>query len=82
MNRLQDKEKALLLMPYGASIILNASIAATKGIPSFSVYAPTKAAIRSFARGWIVDLRARGIRVKRSARNRSHARVQPSRFCS
>ncbi|GLH80347.1 oxidoreductase [Bradyrhizobium sp. SSBR45G] len=56
-------QKALPLMGEGASIVLNASIAAIKGIPAFSVYAASKAAIRSFARGWSVDLRDRKIRV-------------------
>lgn len=56
-------QKALPLMGEGSSIVLNASIAAIKGIPEFSVYAATKAAIRSFARGWSVDLRDRKIRV-------------------
>lgn len=56
-------QKALPLMGEGASIVMNASIAATKGFPAFSVYGATKAAIRSFARGWSVDLRDRKIRV-------------------
>lgn len=56
-------QKALPLMGEGASIVLNASIAAIKGTPAFSVYGATKAAIRSFARGWSVDLRDRKIRV-------------------
>ncbi|CCD90985.1 Short-chain dehydrogenase/reductase SDR [Bradyrhizobium sp. ORS 375] len=56
-------QKALPLMGEGSSIVLNASIAAIKGIPAFSVYAATKAAVRSFARGWSVDLRDRKIRV-------------------
>ena len=50
-------------MPNGSTIILNASIAASKGCPAFSVYAASKAAIRSYARGWIVELKDRGIRV-------------------
>jgi NAD(P)-dependent dehydrogenase (short-subunit alcohol dehydrogenase family) len=50
-------------MPRGSSVVLNGSIAASKGIPAFSVYAASKAAIRSYARSWIVDLRERGIRV-------------------
>src|SRR5882724_10437624 len=45
-------QKALPLLTDGASIILNASIVATKGTPSFSVYSATKAAVRSFARTW------------------------------
>ncbi len=53
----------LPLMPNGGSIILNGSIAATKGIPSFTVYSATKAAIRSFARTWTTDLAERKIRV-------------------
>ena len=56
-------QKALPLMGEGSPIVLNASIAAIKGTPAFSVYAATKAAIRSFARGWSVDLRDRKIRV-------------------
>ena len=56
-------QKALPLMPEGASIILNASTATIKGIHSFSVYAATKAAIRSFARSWTLDLKERKIRV-------------------
>lgn len=56
-------QKALPLMPDGASVILNASIVATKGIENFSVYSATKAAVRSFARTWTVDLKARKIRV-------------------
>ncbi|MBB3936980.1 SDR family oxidoreductase [Aureimonas phyllosphaerae] len=56
-------QKALPLLADGASVILTGSTAATTGIPAFSVYGATKAAIRSFARGWIVDLAPRGIRV-------------------
>jgi NAD(P)-dependent dehydrogenase (short-subunit alcohol dehydrogenase family) len=47
----------------GGSIILNASIASSKGIEALSVYSATKAAVRSFARSWIVDLKHRKIRV-------------------
>jgi len=56
-------QKALPLMPDGASIILNASIAASKGLGANSVYSATKAAVRSFARVWTMDLRDRRIRV-------------------
>jgi NAD(P)-dependent dehydrogenase (short-subunit alcohol dehydrogenase family) len=56
-------QKALPLMPDGASIILNASIVSVKGMPAFSVYSATKAAVRSFARTWSVDLKDRKIRV-------------------
>jgi NAD(P)-dependent dehydrogenase (short-subunit alcohol dehydrogenase family) len=56
-------QKALPLLPAGASIILNASIVSIKGMPAFSVYSATKAAVRSFARGWTLDLKDRGIRV-------------------
>jgi NAD(P)-dependent dehydrogenase (short-subunit alcohol dehydrogenase family) len=47
----------------GGSIILNASIAASKGAEALSVYSATKAAVRSFARSWTVDLKHRKIRV-------------------
>jgi NAD(P)-dependent dehydrogenase (short-subunit alcohol dehydrogenase family) len=56
-------QKALPLFQDGSSIILNASIAASKGIEAFSVYNASKAAVRSFARTWTVDLRHRQIRV-------------------
>jgi NAD(P)-dependent dehydrogenase (short-subunit alcohol dehydrogenase family) len=56
-------QKMLPLFQDGGSIILNASIAASKGIEASSVYNATKAAIRSFARTWTVELRHRKIRV-------------------
>ena len=56
-------QKALPLLPDGASIILNASIAGSKGLPTYSVYSATKAAVRSFARTWTTDLKDRRIRV-------------------
>jgi NAD(P)-dependent dehydrogenase (short-subunit alcohol dehydrogenase family) len=57
-------QKALPLLPDGASIILNASIVASKAIaPEWSVYSATKAAVRSFARTWTTDLKDRRIRV-------------------
>ena len=56
-------QKALPLIPDGGSIILNASVAGQKGLPAFSVYSATKAAVRSFARSWTTDLKERRIRV-------------------
>ncbi len=56
-------QKALPLLRDGASIILNASIVASKGFSSNSVYSATKAAVRSFARTWTTDLKDRRIRV-------------------
>jgi NAD(P)-dependent dehydrogenase (short-subunit alcohol dehydrogenase family) len=56
-------QKALPLLPDGASIILNASIVGSKGLPANSVYSATKAAVRSFARTFTTDLKARKIRV-------------------
>ena len=56
-------QKALPLMPNGGSIILNASIVGSKGLPANSVYSATKAAVRSFARTWTTDLKNRHIRV-------------------
>jgi len=56
-------QKALPLLSDGASIILNASIVASKGFSSNSVYSATKAAVRSFARTWTTDLKERRIRV-------------------
>jgi NAD(P)-dependent dehydrogenase (short-subunit alcohol dehydrogenase family) len=56
-------QKALPLLPDGASVILNASIVASKGLSTNSVYSATKAAVRSFARTWTTDLKDRHIRV-------------------
>ena len=56
-------QKALPLVPDGASIILNASTAGSTGAPEWSVYNATKAAVRSFARTWTMDLKDRRIRV-------------------
>src|SRR6202047_4977161 len=56
-------QKALPLLPDGASVILNASIVASEGFSSNSVYSATKAAVRSFARTWTTDLKDRRIRV-------------------
>jgi len=56
-------QKALPLMPDGASIILNASIVGSKGFAANSVYSATKAAVRSFARTWTTELKDRRIRV-------------------
>jgi NAD(P)-dependent dehydrogenase (short-subunit alcohol dehydrogenase family) len=56
-------QKSLPLFNDGGSIILNGSIASIKGFPAFSVYSASKAAVRSFARTWTVDLKHRNIRV-------------------
>jgi NAD(P)-dependent dehydrogenase (short-subunit alcohol dehydrogenase family) len=56
-------QKALPLLKDGASVILNSSTTSISGTPSFSVYSATKAAVRSFARNWILDLKDRHIRV-------------------
>jgi NAD(P)-dependent dehydrogenase (short-subunit alcohol dehydrogenase family) len=56
-------QKALPLMPAGSAIVINGSMVSSKGMPAFSVYAASKAALRSFARGWSVELKDRGIRV-------------------
>jgi NAD(P)-dependent dehydrogenase (short-subunit alcohol dehydrogenase family) len=56
-------QKALPLLVDGASVILNSSITGTKGTPAFSVYSATKAAVRNFARSWILDLAPRKIRI-------------------
>lgn len=56
-------QKGLPLLRDGGSIILNASVAGSSGFEAFSIYSATKAAVRSFARGWANDLKARKIRV-------------------
>ncbi|MEG5262892.1 SDR family oxidoreductase [Pseudomonas sp. JDS28PS106] len=56
-------QKALPLLAHNASIILTGSTAASSGTAAFSVYAASKAAVRSFARNWILDLKDRNVRV-------------------
>jgi len=56
-------QKALPLLANAGTIVLNASIAASIGMPAFSVYSATKAAVRNLARGWAIDLKDRKIRV-------------------
>lgn len=56
-------QKSLPFLRPGAAIVLNASIAGVSGDPAFSVYSASKAAVRSFARTWCVDLKEKGIRV-------------------
>ena len=56
-------QKALPLMPPGSTIVLNASIVASKGFATMRIYSATKAAVRNFARGWAVDLKDKKIRV-------------------
>ncbi|HUW80433.1 MAG TPA: SDR family oxidoreductase [Acidocella sp.] len=56
-------QKALPLLSDGASIVLTGSVVGSHGIPAFSVYGASKAAVRALARGWTMDLRARKIRI-------------------
>lgn len=56
-------QRALPLLTNGASVILTGSTTSARGGPAFSVYAATKAAVRNFARSWIIDLKEQGIRV-------------------
>jgi NAD(P)-dependent dehydrogenase (short-subunit alcohol dehydrogenase family) len=56
-------QKALPLLPKGASVILTGSTAGSSGTANFSVYSASKAAVRNFARSWILDLKDRAIRV-------------------
>ncbi|MDF0544862.1 glucose 1-dehydrogenase [Sphingobium sp. H39-3-25] len=56
-------QKALPLFRDGSSIILTSSVSNVKGLPGFSAYAASKAAVRSFARAWTLELKDRKIRV-------------------
>ncbi|NWE20070.1 SDR family NAD(P)-dependent oxidoreductase [Pseudomonas sp. P7548] len=56
-------QKALPLLRDGASVILTGSIAGVKGYPTYGTYSASKAAVRSFARTWTMELKDRGIRV-------------------
>ncbi|OLL30924.1 oxidoreductase [Burkholderia sp. SRS-W-2-2016] len=56
-------QKALPLLSAGSVVILNGSVAGSKGFPGQSLYNASKAAVRSFARSWTSDLKAQGIRV-------------------
>lgn len=56
-------QKALPLLRDGAAIVLTGSTTSISGTPAFSVYSATKAAVRNFARNWMLDLKDRHIRV-------------------
>ena len=56
-------QKALPLLTRGSSVILTGSMVSIKGFAACSAYNASKAAVRSFARAWIVDLKGRDIRV-------------------
>ncbi|TVZ41902.1 NAD(P)-dependent dehydrogenase (short-subunit alcohol dehydrogenase family) [Alteromonadaceae bacterium 2753L.S.0a.02] len=56
-------QKALPMLRDGGAIILTSSTTATAGTANFSVYSASKAAVRNFARSWILDLKERKIRV-------------------
>jgi NAD(P)-dependent dehydrogenase (short-subunit alcohol dehydrogenase family) len=56
-------QKALPLFKDGGSIILNSSVSNVLGLPGFTAYAASKAAVRNFARGWALELKDRKIRV-------------------
>jgi NAD(P)-dependent dehydrogenase (short-subunit alcohol dehydrogenase family) len=56
-------QKALPLLNDGASIILTGSTTADRGRAGLSIYAATKAAVRSLARAWANELADRSIRV-------------------
>ena len=56
-------QKALPLLRDGGSIILTSSVSNVMGLPGFSAYAASKAAVRSFSRAWTLELKDRNIRV-------------------
>jgi NAD(P)-dependent dehydrogenase (short-subunit alcohol dehydrogenase family) len=56
-------QKALPLFKDGGSIVLNSSVSNVLGLPGFTAYAASKAAVRNFARGWTMELKDRNIRV-------------------
>ncbi|WP_421851081.1 SDR family NAD(P)-dependent oxidoreductase [Novosphingobium sp.] len=56
-------QRALPLLPNGASVILTGSIAGFRGMPALSVYSSTKAAIRSLVRAWVLETKESGIRI-------------------
>lgn len=68
-------QKALPLLTDGGSIIMTGSIAGVKGFPGMGVYSASKAAIRSLARTWTVDLQARKIRVNVVAPGHTYTNV-------
>ena len=73
-------QKALPLFNDNGSIFLNGSIASIKGFPAFGVYSASKAAVRSFARTWLVELEgAKNSREHSQPRHHRHADPRPAR---
>ena len=56
-------QKALPLLRDNGSIVLVSSCVSNMGIPMYTTYGATKAAMRSFARSWAMELKERGVRV-------------------
>ena len=73
-------QKALPLMAAGSVIVLNGSIAGSKAYPAQSLYNASKAAVRSFARSWTIDLKDRGIRVNVVSPGATETRLMRSYF--
>ncbi|WP_105385285.1 SDR family NAD(P)-dependent oxidoreductase [Neorhizobium alkalisoli] len=73
-------QKALPLMTHGGVIVLNGSIAGSKAYPGQSLYNASKAAVRSFARSWTIDLKERGIRVNVVSPGATETRLMRSYF--
>ncbi len=73
-------QKALPLFNDGGSIIMNGSMAAVKGFPGFGVYSASKAALRSFARTWLNELKDRRIRVNVLHPGQIHTPIQEQLF--
>jgi NAD(P)-dependent dehydrogenase (short-subunit alcohol dehydrogenase family) len=75
-------QKALALMTHGGSIILNSSIVADKGLPAHGTYGATKAALRSLAKTWTVELKDRGIRINTLSPGATDTPIIDSQFTS
>ena len=73
-------QKALPLMTQGGVIVLNGSIAGSKAYPGQSLYNASKAAVRSLARSWTIDLKERGIRVNVVSPGATETRLLRSYF--
>jgi NAD(P)-dependent dehydrogenase (short-subunit alcohol dehydrogenase family) len=65
-------QKALPLLSNGASVVVTSSNTSIKGTPNFSVYSASKAAVRNFVRGWILDVKDRGIRINAISPGTTH----------
>lgn len=69
-------QKSLPLLGEGASVIVNTSLASTRGLANLSMYSASKGALSALVRTLAVELAARKVRINSIAPGAVHTRIQ------